>query len=169
MRRVLARVAVLTLVAMSMAAAPVADATPGTVTADLDGVAIAVDQIPEHFCHDRAYPVIHCFATPQGLAAAFEALDGARIARAATATDYVIVYSNTSYGGSYLYISQDYDTLVTVGWNDRIRSYRGLNSELGRFWTDWFHSGAALDFCCNSNVPSLSATFDQKITSVYRR
>ncbi|MEO6628886.1 MAG: hypothetical protein ABIP03_10000 [Aquihabitans sp.] len=169
MRRVLARVAVLTMVAMSMAAAPVAGATPIMVTADIDGVAIAVSQIPEHFCHDRAYPVIHCFATTRGLAAALKDLDGARAALAAAATDYVIVYSSTSYAGSYLYISQDYDTMATVGWNDRIRSYRGLNSALGRFWTDWFHSGTALDFCCNSNAPSLSATFDQTITSVYRR
>jgi len=169
MRRVLARVVVLTLVAMSLAAAPVAGTTPRTVTADLDGVAIAVDQIPEHFCHDRDYPAIHCFATPRGLAAAFEDLERASVAQAATATDYVVVYSSTSYGGSYLYISQDYDTLVTVGWNDRIRSFRGVNSELGRFWTNWFHSGTFLDFCCNSTVPSLSATFDQQITSVYRR
>lgn len=169
MRRVLARVAVLTLVAMSMAAAPVAGGTPSKVTADLDGVAISVDQVPEHFCYDRDFPVIHCFATPGGLEAAFEDLDRANVAEAVTATDCVIVYSSTYYAGSYLYISQDYDTLVTVGWNDRIRSYRGLNSELGRFWTDWFRNGTALDFCCNSNVPSLSATFDQKITSVYRR
>lgn len=64
--------------------------------------------------------------------------------------DYVIVYSATSYAGSYMYISQDYDMLALVGWNDRIRSYKAVNSALGTFWTDWFGNGSRLDFCCDA-------------------
>lgn len=158
------------LVLAVCASVPVAQAagpSDSAVVADLDGVPISVDDIPKYYCTDSDFPAIHCFDSARAMAAARVA-DGAT-ARSATAVTYVTVYSQTSYGGSYLAISQDYDTLALVGWNDRIRSFRAQNAELGRFWTDWFASGSALDFCCNTWSPSLSATFDQKITSVYRR
>ena len=77
--------------------------------------------------------------------------------------------ASTSYSGSSMYISQDYDTLALVGWNDRIRSFKGLDSGQGIFWTDWYATGSTLSFCCNVNDPSLPTTFEAKITSVYRR
>ena len=62
--------------------------------------------------------------------------------------------SNTYYGGSYLYIAGGTQHPATVGWETIESPDPGLNGGLGRFWTNWFHSGAALDFCCNSNVSS---------------
>ena len=155
------------MIAILGLAVPVVAAGPA-VTADVDGHEIAIDAIPSYFCHDLDYPEIHCFAAADDLQAALAEGTNDR-SMAPAASNYVVVFSQLSYGGSYLYISQDYDTLAVVGWNDRVRSFRALNGEAGRFWTDWFHSGALLDLCCNSNVPSLSATFDQRITSVYRR
>jgi hypothetical protein len=169
MQRLVPRLVILSAVVMSLAVTPVRAASPAEIAADLEGVPIAVEQIPDFFCHDRDYPTIHCFTSARRLEATLRGPGTGFAPAAVAAVDYVIVYSLTYYAGSYLYISQDYDTLALVGWNDRIRSYRGLNSELGRFWTDWFHGGTALDICCNAFVPSLSATFDQKITSVYRR
>lgn len=140
-----------------------------TVRADLDGVPIAVSDIPDFFCHDRDFPAIHCFATAIALERDLASLDAAAGPLAATASDYVVVYSELAYGGSSMHVSQDYNTLVVVGWNDRIRSCRGLNGARGVFWTDWFATGDDLAFCCNVLDPSLPAAFDRKITSVYRR
>ena len=67
------------------------------------------------------------------------------------------------------FADKSHDTLFVVGWNDRIRSYRGLNSARGIFWTDWYATGSSLAFCCTVVDPTLPATFDRAITSVYRQ
>jgi hypothetical protein len=151
------------------------------VRAELEGRPIPVREIPNHYCEDSRFPLITCFRTAAALEAAIRAesaagsegdldstAEGMAITSLATG-NYVIVYSSTSWLGSYMYISQDYDALALVGWNDRIRSYRGLNSGLGSFWTDWYGTGAGFNFCCNQQQASLSSTFDRAISSVYRR
>ena len=158
------------LLVMSIAGPARAD--PGSkaeVTADLEGVAIATSAIPSFFCHDRDFPTIHCFPTETALERDLTGLDAAAGPLAATASDYAVVYASVAYAGPSMHLSQDYDTLFVIGWNDRIRSYRGLNGARGVFWTDWFASGDDLAFCCNVLDPSLPAAFDRTITSVYRR
>lgn len=143
-----------------------AAAHPARLTADLDGRPIPVAQVGRNFCHDRDYPVIHCFSTARGLESARSSLS----ASAAAVTDsanYVVVFSGQTYSGNYFYISQNYDMLAVVGWNDRIRSYKALNGYPGRFYTDWFGSGAEQSFCCNNAIPYLSSMFDAQFSSVY--
>lgn len=143
---------------------PVAAASP-QVVADLEGKPLKTSSIPDYYCHDRDFPLIHCYRTSAGLQSALAAPAGLS---ALSSTDYVVVYSSPTYAGSYFYVSQDYDALAVVGWNDRIRSYRGVNGASGSFWTDWFESGTGQLFCCNQTVPVLSATFDHQFSSVYR-
>lgn len=162
MKRSLFAAAVIAACAVS----PVAAAEPVHVTADLDGTPIAVDRIADNYCTDRAFPVIHCFSSAAALESSRAAATSLAI-QAAQPSDYVVVYSGTSYSGSYMYLSQGYDALAVVGWNDRIRSFHALNGLSGRFYTDWFASGAMMSFCCNSAVPSLSSIFDHQISSVY--
>lgn len=150
----------------ALAASPEASGQP-TVVADLEGRAIEPAQIPNFYCHDRDFPVIHCYATALKLEAAVVSSSG--LTAAASPSDYVVVYAGTSYSTSYMFISQNYDVLALVGWNDRIRSYRALNGYSGRFFTNWYGSGTVLDFCCNQTAPYLSGTFDSQISSVYRR
>jgi hypothetical protein len=152
---------------VAAASSPVAGASPESVVADLEGRRIGTESIPDHFCHDRDYPQIHCFKTASKLEVALGA--ATRSASAVAAADYVVVFSSPTYAGSYFYVSQNYDALAVVGWNDRIRSYRGLNSGKGIFWTDWLMSGTSQAFCCNQTVPVLSSTFDHQFSSVYRR
>ena len=172
----MSRIVTLALALLLVGAAgapPAAASSPVTVVADLEGAPIPASQIPDWFCHDRDFPLVHCFRAAASLESARAALDSPAAAAsgvtASLSSDYVVVYSSTLYAGSYMYVSQDYDALAIVGWNDRIRSYRGLNAGLGTFWTDWFAGGSRLDFCCNAQAPSLSGTFDRAISSVYRR
>ena len=83
-------------------------------------------------------------------------------------SDYVTVYSSPGYGGSFAHLSQNYDALATIGWNDTISSYRARNSRTGTFYEHWFAGGTKKNFCCNQNVPSLAAGVDNTFSSVYR-
>lgn len=160
---------------ISSAAPAAASGTSGAVTADLEGRAIPVAEIPAYYCHDRDFPRIHCFRTANALERARVATPSARIAAGAlslsttaSTSDYAMIYSDVGHTGSYTVLSQNYDALAIIGWNDRIRSYTVLNSASGSFYTDWFAGGYRLGFCCNSYVSSLSPTFDATISSAYR-
>ena len=132
-----------------------------TLTADLDGVPIDLRSVGDHFCHDFAYPQIHCFSKSASLAQAVQPI------LAASGVTYVIGFDYTSFQGPYMYFSQDYTVLATIGWNDRISSFVGQSSQSGRFWTDWFYLGTSYTFCCNQQVPSLGS-YDNSFSSVYR-
>jgi hypothetical protein len=54
-------------------------------------------------------------------------------------------------------VSQDYATLSTIGWNDRISSFKARNSETGTLFADWFFTGTWWAFCCNTQVANLGS------------
>lgn len=67
-----------------------------------------------------------------------------------------------------MHVSQNYDTLFWIGWNDRISSFKARNCARGTFWADWNGQGRATDFCCNQKASALTAAVDNTFTSVYR-
>jgi hypothetical protein len=148
---------------------PVHAADPAPIRAVLEGQPIETRLVSNYWCHDHNYPLINCFSSAGALEAALRADAAEPGLTAAAAGDYVLVFSGTGYSGSYMYISQDYSALFFVGWNDRIRSYRGQNNGQGTFWTDWYASGTRHDFCCNVTMPYLPANLDKAFSSVYRR
>jgi hypothetical protein len=142
---------------------PVGASSPssGALRADLDGKPIALAEVGQHFCEDFTAPAIHCFAKATHLEASVAPI------LAAGTGNYVIIYDYTSYAGSYMYVSQDYTVLATIGWNDRISSYVALNGEYGHFFTDWFYGGTQYGFCCYQQVPGLGS-YDNTFSSVHR-
>jgi hypothetical protein len=144
------------------------------VRADLEGSPLKVAEISSYYCHDYSFPTIHCFRTAAGVEAAIltssvgAATSDGTVVAAFGPNDYVTIYSEPSYGGSYMHLSQNYDTLFWIGWNDRISSFKGRNSASGTFWSDWYGTGHGTPFCCNQTVPWLSASVDNTFTSVYR-
>ncbi|HJP89025.1 MAG TPA: hypothetical protein VJ850_08330 [Candidatus Limnocylindrales bacterium] len=148
----------------------------GDLHADLDGTPIDLVDVGKWYCHDFAYPAIHCFSDPAALEAATSSelvtLGSNRTltadaTTAAAGVNYVIVYEFTTYQGAYMYMSEDYSILATIGWNDRISSFVVLNSQSGAFWTNWLYSGTRYNFCCNQSVASLG-TFNDTFSSVFR-
>jgi hypothetical protein len=129
--------------------------------ADLDGQAIELAKVGDYYCHDFDYPAIHCFSDAKNLESSLSAT------LAATAVTYVVIYEFGTYQGAYMYVSQDYSILGYIGWNDRISSFRGVNSQAGVFWTDWLYTGTRYAFCCNVQVPSLGG-YDNTFSSVFR-
>src|SRR5712691_4153153 len=97
------------------------------VRADLEGRPIKVAEISSYFCHDFSFPLVHCFSTSARLEASLASTDGS-VTAAFGPSDYVTMYSEPSYGGSYIHLSQNYDTLFWIGWNDRVSSFKGRNN-----------------------------------------
>ena len=131
------------------------------VSATLDGKPIPVSEVSRYFCDDFSYPVIRCSRVE--LVAELRANTMGLLA----GIDYVTIFDAAGYGGAWMNVSQDYGTLLTVGWNDRISSFKARNLETGRFWTNWFSGGTFWDFCCNSQVPYLGP-YDNTFSSVHR-
>jgi hypothetical protein len=152
---------------LALAPSTPAMAAPPEVTATLDGRAIPVSQIAEHDCDDLEFPLIRCFKNAADRDASVTRRLGALHVSVATAVAYVNVYDLANYGGSSLVISQNYDSLAVIGWNDKVSSFKGRNSETGRFYVDWFHGGSSWAFCCNQQTANLGS-YDNTFSSVYR-
>jgi hypothetical protein len=159
--------AVLAIAASAPAAAPArASTSAGALSADLDGRAIALEQVGSLHCHDLDYPRIHCFTTEGDLQSAVAA-DASGPLAATASTAYVEIFENTSYGGGAMVVSQDYSMLATIGWNDRISSFIAVNAVSGTFHTDWLYGGSTWSFCCNQAASSIGA-FNDTFSSVKR-
>lgn len=158
--------AVLVGLLFALAVSSPARAAAPEVRATLDGRPIPVSEIAEHDCHDLDFPIIRCFTEASDRDASLSVLGSIRVA-AADGVTYVTVWDGTYFTGASISLLQDYDTLVTIGWNDKISSFKGRNSETGRFYVDWFHGGTSYSFCCNQQVPSLGS-LNNTFTSVYR-
>ena len=130
------------------------------LVAYLDGKPLPLKLVSSYYCDDFSYPVIQCSSQPATIQAraTLVLLSGA---------DYVTIWDQAGYGGAWMNVSQDYATLITIGWNDKISSFKARNSETGRFTTDWFFGGANWSFCCNSQVSTLNA-YDNTFSSVER-
>lgn len=131
------------------------------LTATLDGRPLKLTSVANWYCDDFSYPQITCFSQAGDLAVHDAAI------LSTTSLEYVTIYDFTSYGGSFMQVSQDYTVLATIGWNDRVSSFKARNSLDGHFYTDWFYGGTGYYFCCNQNVPSLGS-FDNTFSSVHQ-
>jgi hypothetical protein len=162
---------VLAVVWALVSTAPVMAASRSTesraVRADLDGRPINPRLTSRYYCHDLDFPVIHCSRTTAARDASVRTAVAGSIS-ALSAADYLVIYDGPNFSGTSMVVSQNYDALFGIGWNDRISSYRGLNSASGRLWTDWFASGTLRTFCCNTLVATLPAGLDNAFSSVYR-
>jgi hypothetical protein len=161
--------------------APAVAANP-TIRADLEGRPIPAAQVGDWYCHDFDYPLIHCFETGAELDAAVASLGyeplgpGASIdARLSPispagvlAISYVRVFVDASYFGSSAYFSVNYPNLGLIGWNDKISSFIGLDSATGQFREDINYVGFIYGWCCNSAVPYVGDSSNDRFSSVRR-
>ena len=132
-----------------------------TLKAYLDGRPIPLTDVSSYFCDDFSYPVIQCSVSPLAATAR------ATVASLFTSVDYVTIYEQATYGGVYMNVSQDYAALATIGWNDRISSFRARNSDTGTFFVDWWFGGSQWSFCCNTQQSSLGG-YDDSFSSLKR-
>ena len=160
-RRIAVATAVAMLAAQALALPASAGETKSELSAYLDGRPIPLTDVSKYYCDDFGYPVIRCSASPLVIDLR------ATIVALATSVDYVTIYDATNFAGPLMNVSQDYGTLMSVGWNDKISSFRARNSETGTFWTDWFNTGASWPFCCNTQQTGLGA-YNNTFSSIQR-
>jgi len=172
-RGIAVSIALATLIGGVVVAPPVSIAA-GTgpepaLSADLEGTPIAPTSVSSWYCHDLDYPRIHCFRTASAFAAAMSVRisPGRPGAAALSSTPYVIVYRDATYAGPFLSISQAYDNLASIGWNDMISSFKALNSLSGHFAVDASNGGSHYAFCCNNQVPYVGDAWNDVFSSVY--
>jgi hypothetical protein len=151
----------LTIAGFAHPAAIRAGAPDSELHAVLDGKPIPAEAVGRYYCDDFSYPEIRCSSTP-ALAEA-----RAKLVAVLAAIDYVTIYDQSNYGGAFMHVSQDYSALTFIGWNDRISSFKGRNSETGTFYVDWFYSGASWGFCCNTQTPNLGI-YNNTFSSIIR-
>lgn len=140
-----------------------------TIVADLDGRRISVDEIPNWYCHDLDYPLIHCYTTAAELEAALDDAAGPEgLAGASAPVPYVYVYGDAGTLGPSTAISEPWDNLSWIGWNDKISSFKALNGLSGHFATDAYNSGRLYPtFCCNTVVTWVGDFWNDQFSSVY--
>lgn len=149
---------------------PASAETP-EVVATLDGRSISASRISDYACHDLEFPLIRCFreatARDTAVSRGLMRLDTAVAAAATAAVVYVTIWDGSNFTGASMSISQDYDALAVIGWNDRVSSFKGRNSESGKFTRDWFGGGTVWNFCCNQQTGSLGS-YSNTFSAVYR-
>lgn len=167
------RITTLSLAAVLLvSAAGAAQAKPPASRATLDGEPIASSTVARWQCHDLAVPHIHCFRSIVSLRRDIRRyLDGGRARVGAPAVGilavaYVRVYEDANYGGGSAYLSQDYTNLGTIGWNDRITSFKVLNGGSGTFREHAGPAGASYGFCCAQQVSNIGSTWNDAISAV---
>ena len=169
----------LALAALLASARPVAADDAPQIIADLEGRVIASTEVGEYHCHDFDFPRIHCFTSSAELEAAVAALGvdpgpqepasmGSGDGLGILATNYVRIFADASFGGSSAYLSANYSDLSSIGWNDRISSFYGLNSARGEFWEHKGYTGFVYGFCCNQQVSYVGDAYNDKFSSVRR-
>lgn len=112
------------MIALLTASGVTASSEAIAIRATLDGRPIPLSAVSSYDCHDRAFPLIHCFTTSAALAADEAATQSATPAIAST-TAFVRWFADVNYGGPYFDAYFSYADLSTIGWNDRISSFYG--------------------------------------------
>jgi hypothetical protein len=125
---------------------------------------ISLDQAGAMSCHDFDYPVLRCFASPQALDGDVAERMRTVSAPAALATGYVTFFEHASYDGARMTLSADQPWLNSIGWNDRISSFKSFGA-YGRFLENSPGSGFIYVFSAGVQVSWLNNTYNDKFSA----
>jgi len=79
------------------------------------------------------------------------------------AAGYVTSYEHATYDGSQMTLSADQPWLSSIGWNDRISSFKSFGAT-GRFREHSPNGGLVYTFGSTSQVPILTSTYNDKFS-----
>jgi hypothetical protein len=136
----------------------------GPVIASLDGRSVSLDIATQYHCHDFASPELRCFTSVEDHDLDFFGGDGNSVS-VLSSSGYVIAWSGNSYSGSSVTLTQNYSNLGTIGWNDRISSYKVYTSLSGAFYEHTSYTGLVQTYCCNAQVAYVGDTRNNTFSS----
>ena len=145
-------------------------AVAGGLSATLDGTPISLARAATLSCHDFDYPVLRCFtsATAMGVDAARRASES----KANVAPDsligggYVTAFEHALYAGAAVGLSTNQPWLGSIGWNDRISSFKSFGAT-GNFQENSPGGGFVFSFGATTTVPSLNGTYNDRFSSFF--
>lgn len=165
------RRATVTLVLVSLlafGAGPSATASPGSnLRIDLEGSPLAAAAASGYYCHDFAYPQIHCFRSAAKLRNSLELTGQTFGTLSAPAGTWVTLFRDATYAGTFAYLSHDYDKLGDIGWNDMVSSFRVEVGLSGHFSQNVFGAGWAYTWCCYDMIPYVGSSYNDQFSSFY--
>lgn len=132
----------------------------------LDGELISVERAAEIACHDLDPEAIRCFETTAEMEADLRTIlrGGDGMAAAVLASGYVIVYEDNYFDGASRTLSIDYANLSSIGWNDRISSFKSFGAS-GHFREHANPpSGFTYGYGSSTQVSSLGSTHNDKFS-----
>ena len=139
--------------------------------ATLDGRAVSMEEAVTHHCHDQ-YGSLRCFSDPDARDRSVAASSVGRVNNAAfegqvaaVAAGYVVVYEHITFGGASVVLSRDYADLSTIGWNDRVSSYKVYTTLTGYFYEHSNYWGLRHSFCCFSQNNNVGGTYNDRFSS----
>ncbi len=138
-----------------------------SISATLDGTSITLREAASLSCHDFDYPILRCFisATAMELDVS-RRLDHGLAAAVVLTTGYVTAYEHAGYAGSALTLSNDQAWLSSIGWNDRISSFKSFGA-VGSFRENSPTGGFIYSFGPSTQVSFLSSTYNDKFSAFY--
>jgi hypothetical protein len=141
-------------------------ASADNLSATLDGKRIRIDRVADLNCHDFDYPVIRCFSTADLLAADIAVRVGGKDAGNARLllSGYVTAYKDNGNGGPSISISNDQTSLSTLGWNDRISSFKSFGAT-GGFWEHSPSGGFFYGYTTTTQVSSVGGAYNDKFSA----
>lgn len=132
------------------------------VSATLDGKSISLERAGDLSCHDFDYPVLRCFASPAALTR--ELARRTNAGGAVILAGYVTVFEHAGYDGSWMTLSSDQPWLSSIGWNDRISSFKSFGAS-GRFRQNSPGGGFIYAFSTGAQISFLSNTYNDKFSA----
>jgi len=140
-------------------------ANAGGLDARLGDDVIDLDQAGTLSCHDFDYPILRCFTSPEALDRdVVERVSNATTPSAVAATGYVTVWEHAGYAGARMTLSADQPWLSSIGWNDRISSFKSFGAS-GRFFENSPTGGLVYFYTGGSQVSLLSNTYNDKFSA----
>jgi hypothetical protein len=137
----------------------------GGLSARLGDDVIDLDLAGTMSCHDFDYPVLRCFTSPEALERdVIERESTSGVLAAVAATGYVTVWEHAGYDGARMTLSADQPWLSSIGWNDRISSFKSFGAS-GRFFENSPGSGLVYFYNSGSQVSLLSNTYNDKFSA----
>jgi hypothetical protein len=153
---------VLTVSSLATCLVPASAAAAG-ITAELDGRSLPVAAINKFHCEVLDYPRVHCFRSEAARdAKVLSAIRGP----AAVPTGYVTAWQDASFGGPSVTLTTDVSNLGSIGWNDRITSFKAVSGASGRFYEHAGYGGIYYAFCCGAQVSNVGQTYNDKFSSL---
>lgn len=150
------------------AAAESAPASTAGFSATLDGEIADLATATKYHCHDLTPGILTCFRSADARdfdAEAATSTQGSAVELAGSG-NYVIAWDYLGFAGSSVFLSQDYPYLSSLGWNDKISSYKAYMTRTGYFFQHAQYAGGVQAFCCNAEVTNVGATFNNAFSSL---